>query len=318
MHCVDAHRQPYITTRGASPGVPSAIPAPTEESFNLISTARGRGFATLDHDDGSSYYNDHHNVLLYGGMQNLAGGNNIAADNLYIEPCTMMYGPGAYTCENLDDPQKGHVFESNTCMCNVTQPPYRLLGPGNQEDNVPRSKNNSFLFGNGTEYKTIRFSCCSANCDSDDTDDTDDMDEDDDVHQAPPLLGEKLWDASSEEELARKCTPAPSSTSCDKAWHCKTCKVNALNHNDCLTCESGYVFKDPLPPPGEPDCTGGCLGLNGTFCDPNGTSTDAPFTLKEWQEKRHQEVGTTMGPMPPHTEVLARARGLLRWVAVVN
>ena len=38
-----------------------------------------------------------HNVLLYGGMQNLAGGNNTAASNLYIEPCTMMYGPGACT-----------------------------------------------------------------------------------------------------------------------------------------------------------------------------------------------------------------------------
>ena len=44
-------RMPYITTRGATPGIPSAIPAPTEESFNLISTARGRGFATLDHDE---------------------------------------------------------------------------------------------------------------------------------------------------------------------------------------------------------------------------------------------------------------------------
>ena len=44
-------RMPYITTRGATPGIPSATPAPTEESFNLISTARGRGFATLDHDE---------------------------------------------------------------------------------------------------------------------------------------------------------------------------------------------------------------------------------------------------------------------------
>jgi hypothetical protein len=44
---------PYVTTRGATPGVASAIPARTEEAFNLISTARGRGFATLDHDDGS-------------------------------------------------------------------------------------------------------------------------------------------------------------------------------------------------------------------------------------------------------------------------
>jgi hypothetical protein len=46
---------PYVTTRGKTAGVPSAIPAVTEESFNLISTARGRGFATLDHDDGSSF-----------------------------------------------------------------------------------------------------------------------------------------------------------------------------------------------------------------------------------------------------------------------
>ena len=82
-------RMPYITLRGASPGQATAIPAATVEAFNLISTARGRGFATLDHDDGSSFYIDHHNVLLYGGMQNLAGANNTAHDNLYIEPCTI-------------------------------------------------------------------------------------------------------------------------------------------------------------------------------------------------------------------------------------
>ena len=116
------------------------------------------------------------------------------------------------------------------------------------------------------------------------------------------------------EATSKKCTPAPSNTSCDPAWRCKTCKASARNHNDCLSCESGYTFKDPLPPPGEPDCTGGCFSPNGTFCDPNGTSSDAPFTLQQWQQTRHQELGTVMGPMPPHAEVLARARGLLRWV----
>ena len=100
-------------------------------------------------------------------MQNLAGANNTAAHNLYIEPCTMMYGPGGYTCENLDDPQKGHVFGSNTCMCNATQNPYRLLGgAGMGEVTVPAAANNTFLFGNssGRSYESVRFSCCTANC----------------------------------------------------------------------------------------------------------------------------------------------------------
>ena len=43
------------------------------------------------------------------------------------------------TCENLDDPQHGHAFENNTCMCNGTQPPYRLLGgAGLGESTLPR------------------------------------------------------------------------------------------------------------------------------------------------------------------------------------
>ena len=56
------------------------------------------------------------------------------------------YGPGGYTCENLDSPQKGHIFRSNTCMCNATQSPYRLLGAQSQMTQ-PATYNNSFLSG---------------------------------------------------------------------------------------------------------------------------------------------------------------------------
>jgi hypothetical protein len=328
-------RSRYVTTVGATPGVPSVLPAPTEESFNLISTARGRGFATLDHDDGSSFYYDHHNVLLYGGIQNLGGYNNTAAANLFIEPCTMEYGPGAYTCDNLDDAQEGHRYVGNTCMCNQTQTPYRLLD-ATTEAEVPRSGNNSFLFGSQGDTAAIEFGC--------------------------------LWEHPGEAVAAAEavaapiptpCKPPPSSKSCPAGAHCATCKAGSSSQSDCLSCAHGYTFTAVAPP--EPDCTGYCLAN----CTPPKTKTDCPagahcktcrdgpnvkvddcitceagfpfqpaipggepdctgtcgtaadfceggkaFSLPQWQAKG-QELGSVEGVMPPHTEVIAMARALL-------
>lgn len=98
--------------------------------------------------------------------------------------------------------------------------------------------------------------------------------------------------------------------------------MGAATASDCLTCAAGFNFRPGLPG-GEPDCTGFCIGggggaPNGTFCNPNGTSAGvgAPFTLREWQAEG-QEFGSTVGPMPPHVEVLARARKLLRWAEML-
>merc|ERR1711862_212806 len=50
---------------------------------------------------------------------------------------------------------------------------------------------------------------------------------------------------------------------------------------------------------------------NGSWwCSPNG-STGYTFSLAQWQAKG-QEVGTVVGPMPSHTEILREAREKLR------
>jgi hypothetical protein len=119
--------------------------------------------------------------------------NNTAADNLYIEPCTvrarpgrprtlsvfhytfhksglygafvwvcrarngptlrlparggqMMYGPGAYTCENLDNPQRGHV--------SYAAPHYSLDG-----DCTPPSTRAALLPSAGSFYQRGYVSC---------------------------------------------------------------------------------------------------------------------------------------------------------------
>ena len=41
----------------------------------------------LDHDDGSSYYNDHHNYFAWGGYKTFLGGVATRShDNVYIHP----------------------------------------------------------------------------------------------------------------------------------------------------------------------------------------------------------------------------------------
>lgn len=40
----------------------------------------------IDHDDGSCYYMDKNNVIVYGGFKNFAGHSKVAINNLYIYP----------------------------------------------------------------------------------------------------------------------------------------------------------------------------------------------------------------------------------------
>jgi hypothetical protein len=48
------------------------IPAFNHLFGNFIINSGGGGFP-IDHDDGSSLYNDTYNVLLYGGAKNIGG-----------------------------------------------------------------------------------------------------------------------------------------------------------------------------------------------------------------------------------------------------
>ena len=77
-------RQPFVT-KVRDGETASLVPAYNEISHNFI-IANYYCSAPLDHDDGSSYYYDHHNVLVYGGYKNNIGHSKRAENNLFIYP----------------------------------------------------------------------------------------------------------------------------------------------------------------------------------------------------------------------------------------
>ena len=76
-------RGPYVTLRGSTPGKPSLTPAWKIIQRNFLVNG---GNWPLDHDDGSRYIVDRHNVVVYGGTKNFHGYEKQFYGNLFIRP----------------------------------------------------------------------------------------------------------------------------------------------------------------------------------------------------------------------------------------
>ena len=77
-------RQPYITT--VNDGMtPSLTPATSNMTRNFFINNYHSTFP-IDHDDGSCYYYDSFNVLVYGGYKNYLGHTKTVKNNVYIYP----------------------------------------------------------------------------------------------------------------------------------------------------------------------------------------------------------------------------------------
>ena len=77
-------RQPYITQQPGNTTA-SLTPAWNHITANLLFNAYSSTWP-IDHDDGSSYYIDSQNVLIYGGAKNYYGHSKINYQQLYIYP----------------------------------------------------------------------------------------------------------------------------------------------------------------------------------------------------------------------------------------
>jgi len=111
-------RVPYITTYRY--GRPSVEPISNEVHHNFHAGNYGAGGGGIDTDDGSSWYNVHHNFFVYGGHKSDFGGHgklHFANLNAY----SGVYGP---TCcqiyEGLPHPTVDHHWDegyfNNTCV----------------------------------------------------------------------------------------------------------------------------------------------------------------------------------------------------------
>lgn len=119
--------------------------------------------AYIDHDDGSCYYMDKNNVLVYGGFKNFAGHSKVAVNNLYIYPdaprnsfnttnphCAMSYGNSrnSFNGSGWDD-----VWGDNVCV--IGNPDVYQFTSCTMFDNaglVPMTFNNMFYAPNASIY----------------------------------------------------------------------------------------------------------------------------------------------------------------------
>ena len=152
-------RQPYLTT--VEDGhTPSLNPAQNNITRNFIIN-NYLGIYPIDHDDGSCYYYDTYNYLVYGGYKNYLGHSVVTKYNVYIYAdhsttspyCGMSNGA---TTSNLPSGW-GEVWANNTCLIGNPNV-YRFVQCSTSRDIsrlVPYTANNTFYAPN----KDIYFEC---------------------------------------------------------------------------------------------------------------------------------------------------------------
>ena len=150
-------RQPYLTA--VRNGTPSLTPAQSNITLNFIINNYHSTWP-LDHDDGSCYYYDTYNYLVYGGYKNYLGHSKVVKYNYYIYPDVDLNsgeGPGAFFqepyCANSDGASRdalpsgwGEVWANNTCI--IGNPNIYKFGSCNPSGSntglIPLTANNTF------------------------------------------------------------------------------------------------------------------------------------------------------------------------------
>mmetsp|Transcript_6076 Transcript_6076/g.11612 ORF Transcript_6076/g.11612 Transcript_6076/m.11612 type:complete len:955 (+) Transcript_6076:182-3046(+) len=119
-------RTPYITGNGVedgyneiqrgSPNGTSVLNAPAFVTSNFIINGHN-GYWALDHDDGSQFCHDTHNVLAWGGYKNFLGHSKNCAHNLILYPGSDERSSGHHRCVTDDNNVfADQFFHDNTCI----------------------------------------------------------------------------------------------------------------------------------------------------------------------------------------------------------
>ena len=152
-------RQPYLTA--VRNGSASLTPAQNNITLNFLINNYHSTWP-LDHDDGSCYYYDTYNYLVYGGYKNFLGHTKVVKYNYYIYPDVDTSPTGDKLgsffqepfCANSDGASTGslpsgwgEVWANNTCI--IGNPNiYRFSGcttKGSNTGLIPLTANNTFF-----------------------------------------------------------------------------------------------------------------------------------------------------------------------------
>jgi hypothetical protein len=125
-------RQPYLTD-AVQAGLPSLWQHESYIHHNLLFTNYGSVWP-IDHDDGSCFYEDSYNFLVYGGKKNYKGHSKTDHHEMYVYSDQDPNSFGGEVCLQGDfAPPSGfnsslnEVWVNNTCILYKSTSPYSLL-----------------------------------------------------------------------------------------------------------------------------------------------------------------------------------------------
>merc|ERR1712232_826128 len=153
-------RQPYLTRNGVNDGFPASV----KLNLDGVSIVKSQchieqnfiidgynGVWTIDHDDGSQYYNDTSNFLVFGGCKNYRGHSKSCDHNLIAYPGISERSSGARRCQTDDNGIfADQYFHGNDCITGDGEAyTFKKCNPKSLGTTVYETANNSFYAPSG-------------------------------------------------------------------------------------------------------------------------------------------------------------------------
>ena len=152
-------RQPFLTDAVQS-GVPSLWQHESYIHHNALFN-NYRSVWPIDHDDGSCFYEDSYNFLVYGGKKNYLGHSKTDHHELYVYSDSNSGAFGSNACIDDTAPTRGssgwgEVWIDNICILYNSNEPYHIDRCDTSDLFVPYLTNNTIYIPAGQQ---IEFNC---------------------------------------------------------------------------------------------------------------------------------------------------------------
>jgi hypothetical protein len=152
-------RQPYLTD-AVQPGLPSLWQHESYIHHNTLVTNYG-AIWPIDHDDGSCFYEDSYNFLVYGGKKNLLGHSKTDHHEIYACADPRPGNTSGNVCIRDMAPRRGYsgwneVWVNNTCVLYQSTMPYNIVNCDLANLFAPYLASNKIYIPVGTE---VTFTC---------------------------------------------------------------------------------------------------------------------------------------------------------------
>jgi hypothetical protein len=152
-------RQPYLTD-AVQAGLPSLWQHVSYIHHNTLFN-NYRSVWPIDHDDGSCFYEDSYNFLVYGGKKNYLGHSKTDHHEIYVYSDMVAGDFGSNNCLNDYNPTPGlsgwnETWINNICTLFHSPVPYNIQNCDTASLFVPYLANNTIYIPSGTE---VAFTC---------------------------------------------------------------------------------------------------------------------------------------------------------------